>query len=123
MNQRSNLMPAPGGTFDAPFGSGSDGYPGACGATRSAPGLNVEMPDLLSTSAPAVIVRPVPWGAFRFIALLAFSPWLAFVLLSLFTSPERAWSFVASCTWIGTPILVICAGLFCLDHRRNTPNT
>lgn len=132
MNPRSKLMSSPAGVLKNLAGGVAKGRSGTRGARQSAAaGPAVELPDLLSTSVPfecppgspsAIACTPERWGALRFISLLAFSPWLAFLLLSLFTAPERAWSFVAACTWIGTPILVICAGMFGLDRHHNAAN-
>jgi len=89
-----------------------------------------ELPDLLSTSAPAKSLAlggnatspAAARSALRFVALLAFSPWLAYFLLSLIAPPESAWSFVSSCLWFATPVLVISAGLFALDRGRQSAN-
>lgn len=107
-------------------GRGRVGAQRDCDARRStAADAPFELPDLLSISAPSgdTISPNTARSALKFVSLLAFSPWLAYLLLGLVTTPESAWAFVSSCLWIGTPILVICSGLFALDRGRQGANT
>lgn len=46
-----------------------------------------------------------------FIAFVALSPWLAYLLLSLLAGNDAAWQFVSASLWVGTPILVVVAAL------------
>jgi hypothetical protein len=46
-----------------------------------------------------------------FLAALATLPWLAYELLALLVERALAWRFVAECLWVGTPVLVLVAGL------------
>mgnify|MGYP003583556756 CR=1 FL=1 len=47
----------------------------------------------------------------KFITLVAFSPWLAYLVLSLVADPKAVWEFVSACLWVATPILVVVAAL------------
>lgn len=51
----------------------------------------------------------------KFIALVALSPWLAYLLLSIVASHEEVHAFLSASLWFATPILVVVAALRAYD--------
>jgi hypothetical protein len=52
----------------------------------------------------------------RFIASVALSPWVAYVVLALLAGQDQAKAFVEACLWFATPVLVLTAALRAYDE-------